>query len=87
MRLRIARQVVARLSADLAVEHHFAAGVEERLRCPLFVWPNAREDFSPRDGRAEGRDACLVEPNSRLQRVGMPSQNRDDDVRIQDDAG
>ena len=87
MGLGIARQVVARLSPDLAVEHDFTAGLEEGPRHSLLTASNPREDLGPRDRGAEGRDARLLERDGRLERAGMPPENFDDDVRIQDDAG
>src|SRR5438874_5072739 len=83
----IARQVVARLSPDLAVEHDFTAGLEKGPRHRLLTASNPREDLGPRDRGTERRDARLLERDGRLERAASPSQNFDDDIRIQDDAG
>ena len=86
VRAGISREVSTRLSSHAPVHRDLTAGFEERSSRLLFPGSDSGVHLGPRNGGAKGRGPGVLQSDRGLEHAGMPPQDFDDDVGIQEDA-
>jgi hypothetical protein len=87
VRPRVAGQILASAPPRVGVDQDLRPLLEERLREGFLAGSEARVDLGPRDGAGIRPDPARLQVQNGLRDRPPASQDLDDDVGIEEDAG